>query len=83
MVGIVLTTLAFCFGYYLAAVYKQKALQEQRKKLHENMAFFKGVPYPVCYITQTNYYKYEDLLIPNVVYVLTDDETKQNWSLDK
>ena len=58
-------------------------LQEQRKKLHENVAYFKGVPYPVCYITRANYYKYESLLISNIIYVLTDDETKQNWSLDK
>jgi hypothetical protein len=83
MIGVILTILAFYLGFYFAAVYKQKTLQEQRKKLHENMAYFKGVPYPVCYITQANYYKYEDLLIPNVIYVLTDDETKQNWSLDK
>lgn len=82
MLGLVVMVLSFCLGFYLAALSKQKE-QQKIRKLHDNMAYFKGVPYPVCYITNENYRKYEALLLQNVIYVLTDDEKKQNWSLDK
>lgn len=84
MIGFVLTILAFCGGYYGAALIRQKEIQQQAaldKKLRENLGYLKDTAYPVVFITQEHYNKYDYSLKNNVIYVITDDYKKETWTL--
>ena len=80
MIGTILTILAFCFGFYLAALSRQKEEMREYRKNHDKMAYFKDCPYPSCYITQETYLKYQKLLREDVIYIITDDIDNQNWT---